>query len=96
MKVAVLGYGLQGQSAAKYWHLAGNQITICDQNINIVVPDWANSKLGSEHLNNLDEFDLIVRSPVIHPSIIINANDQTILGKVTTTTNEFFKVCPLV
>ena len=94
MKVAVLGYGLQGQSAAKYWHLAGNQITICDQNINIVVPDWANSKLGSDHLNNLDEFDLIVRSPVIHPSIIINANDQTILGKVTTTTNEFFKVCP--
>ena len=96
MKVAILGYGRQGQSAAEYWqNLDSNaKITICDSNKSIEVPDKYASKLGEKYLNNLDEFDLIVRSPSIHPKQIVEANSEQILKKITSTTNEFFKVCP--
>lgn len=94
MKVAVLGYGRQGQSGAEYWNAQGNEVTICDQNVNLSIPSWAKSKLGDNHLTSLNEFDLIVRSPIIHPSLIVEANSLNILDKVTTTTNEFLKVCP--
>lgn len=94
MKVAVIGYGRQGQSGAEYWHGKGDEITICDQNTKLSIPSWAKSKLGDNHLRNLDEFDLIVRSPIVHPSQIVQANNHAILDKVTTTTNEFIKVCP--
>lgn len=94
MKVAILGYGRQGQSGAEHWHAQGNEVTICDQNVSLSIPSWAKSKLGDNHLTNLNEFDLIVRSPIIHPSLIVEANSLNILDKVTTTTNEFLKVCP--
>ncbi|MCA9337904.1 hypothetical protein KC951_04315, partial [Candidatus Saccharibacteria bacterium] len=64
MKIAILGYGRQGQSASEYWQQLDpeNQITICDSNKSIEVPDQYGSQLGEKYLNNLDEFDLIVRS----------------------------------
>jgi len=94
MKVAILGLGKQGLSAYNYWKKSGNQITICDENNQLNVPGDAERKLGSNYLENLDVFDLIVRSPSVHPKDIIKANSPQILDKVTTVTNEFFKVCP--
>lgn len=94
MRIAILGYGDQGKSAYEYWHHAGNELTICDANHNIELPAGASGRLGPAYLRGLDEFDLIVRSPSIHPSDIISANSAAILDKVTSNTNEFFKVCP--
>jgi UDP-N-acetylmuramoylalanine--D-glutamate ligase len=93
MKVAILGYGLQGQSAYEYWR-QDNEITVCDSNERVALPDGVDSQLGPDHLRNLDRFDLIVRSPIVHPDDIVAANSPAILEKVTTVTNEFFKVCP--
>jgi UDP-N-acetylmuramoylalanine--D-glutamate ligase len=93
MKIAILGFGAQGQSAYDYWQV-GNQITICDQNEQIAAPAGVETQLGKQHLNDLDQFDLIVRSPIVHPNDIVTANSPDILAKVTTVTNEFFKVCP--
>jgi UDP-N-acetylmuramoylalanine--D-glutamate ligase len=95
MKIAILGYARQGQSAAEYYSQdKKNEITICDIKENIKLPKNYQKKLGKAYLDNLDEFDLIVRSPSIHPKNIVKSNDAKILEKVTTTTNIFFEVCP--
>ncbi|MEI7838744.1 MAG: UDP-N-acetylmuramoyl-L-alanine--D-glutamate ligase [bacterium] len=93
MKIAILGYGLQGKSSFEYWH-KGNEVTICDQNKIDNAPFNAKLKTGENYLRDLAEFDLIVRSPSIYPKDIVSSNDESILDKVTTNTNEFFKVCP--
>lgn len=94
MKIAILGYGVEGHSAYDYWSNPYNQITVCDKNEKTIVPQAAIAKLGPDYLNGLDAYDLIVRSPGLHPEEIVAANSQEILDKVTTSTNEFFKVCP--
>lgn len=95
MKVALLGYGLQGVAAAEYWNQPGNQITICDQN-EVTIPEGMIGRFGKDYLHDLDQYDLLIRTPVLHPNDIVaaNPNHPHILEKVTTVTNEFFKVCP--
>ncbi|HEX7633074.1 MAG TPA: UDP-N-acetylmuramoyl-L-alanine--D-glutamate ligase [Candidatus Saccharimonadales bacterium] len=93
MKIAILGFGLEGHAAYDYWR-DGNEITICDQNEAVSVPDGVTSHLGTDYLADLDTFDLIVRSPFVHPQRIVEANSPDILSKVTSNVNEFFKVSP--
>lgn len=94
MKIAILGFGVQGQCAYEYWKSDDNEITVCDEEELIKTPSDAAAKLGKDYLKDLGEFDLIIRSPGIHPDRIKEANGPGILDKVTTVTNEFFKVCP--
>lgn len=94
MKIAILGFGKQGRSAFEYWNDGKNQITICDSNSSADITDGADKKLGPDYLSGLSGFDLIVRSPGIHPREIEEASGTGILEKVTTVTNEFLKVCP--
>ncbi len=94
MKIAIVGYGLQGESSYRYWNKDNNQITICDANPSIKVPKGVETRLGETYLDNLHQFDLIVRTPFLHPKDIVAANGPDILSKVTTNTNEFFRVCP--
>jgi len=94
MQVAILGYGSQGQSAAEFYAALGHEITICDKDTSLNLPKSYHGKLGSNHLEDLDSFDLLVRSPIIHPRSIVEANSPEIAEKITTSTNEFFRVCP--
>jgi UDP-N-acetylmuramoylalanine--D-glutamate ligase len=93
MKIAILGYGKEGQAALEYWQKGGNELTVCDVN-EVVAPTNVSSQTGADYLKGLDRFDLLVRSPGVYPGDIVKANNQQILDKVTTVTNEFFKVCP--
>lgn len=95
MNIALLGYGDQGRAAFEYWYTDGNTITICDENEDLQVPEGAGTRLGPSYLNNLGEFDLLIRTPALHPRDIVSNNPETpnILDKVTTVTNEFFNVC---
>lgn len=93
MKIAILGYGDQGRSAYEYWR-DGNDITVCDRNEQLQIPAGVQAKLGPTHLHHLDGFDLLVRSPIVHPRDIVAANSPAILEKVTTNTNEFLRACP--
>lgn len=93
MNIAILGFGAQGKSAYEYWSSDGHDITVCDHN-EVEVPNSVNTKFGSDYLNGLDGFDLIVRSPSIHPRDIVTANTPSVLQKITTNTNEFFRVSP--
>lgn len=94
MNIAVLGYGKQGHSAHEYWGNQGHQITVCDLNPDIELPAGTQSQLGENWNKNLDNFDLIVRSPFVHPREITKYSSPDILQKVTTVTDEFLKVCP--
>jgi UDP-N-acetylmuramoylalanine--D-glutamate ligase len=94
MKIAILGFAGQGRSAYEYWNRGGNEITICDLDENLDTPEDANTRLGAEYLKDLGEFDLVIRTPALHPKEIINANNSQILDKIWSNTNEFFKVCP--
>ncbi len=94
MKIAILGYGLQGQSVYEYYKNNENQITICDQSIINDLPEDVDTEFGSLYLSRLDRFDLIFRGPGVHPKDITDANGPEILKKVTTNSNEFFKQCP--
>ena len=93
MKIAILGYGAQGRAAYDYWR-DGNEITICDGNSELELPTDVNTQLGAYHLKGLDQFDLLVRSPIVHPQAIVAANSPDILAKIATVTNEFLRVCP--
>jgi UDP-N-acetylmuramoylalanine--D-glutamate ligase len=93
--IAIVGYGEQGRSAFEYWFNQGNVVVICDQNPNLELPAGAIDKLGFNYLEDLHEFDLIVRSPSVHPQTIFDANPDhpEIATKITTNTNEFMSQC---
>ena len=96
MKIAILGFAGQGQSAYEYWDTPDNEITVCDRDTSINLPSKVDSQLGDDYLKGLDKFDLLIRTPILHPRDIIAANPEApnILEKVWSNTNEFMKVCP--
>ncbi len=96
MNIAILGFAGQGQSAYEYWNKPQNELTICDHDENIQVPTGTQTQLGKDYLKDLDRFDLLIRTPALHPRDIQQANPDSpdILDKVWSNTNEFFKVCP--
>lgn len=96
MNIAIVGYDRQGRSAYEYFNRPENTITICDQDFITDTPSGVKTKFGGDYLNDLYTFDLIVRTPGLHPQAIAenNQEDPDILAKVTTVTNEFFKACP--
>ena len=101
-KIAILGFGIQGQSSYRHYHNQSNQITICDQDKNLrskLSQQWRNIlpanqafRLGADYLNDLDRFDLIVRNSSILPETIIAANSPAIVAKMTSPTNEFLRL----
>ena len=93
MNIAIIGFAREGKISYEYWK-DGNSITICDHNPHLVVPDGVNTQLGETYLSNLERFDLVVRTPHLHPQAIIAANSVAIIPKITTSTNEFMRVCP--
>lgn len=94
MKIAILGFGSQGVSSLEYWNTPENTVTICDGNDLLEIPEGIESRLGEGYMEGLDEFDLIARSPSVHPRTIAELNSEETLKKVTTNTNEFLRVCP--
>jgi len=93
MNIAIIGFGVEGQAAHKYWTDQGASITVCDQDASKTVPSGTATQLGSDYLKNLSRFDLIFRSAGISPDIIL-AENPSVVGKITTTINEFLRVCP--
>lgn len=86
MKVAILGFGIEGRAAANYWASKGADITICDGNLSAEIPDRFQSKLGPDYLSDLDKFDLVVRSQSVR------LDQQNV--PVTSGISEFFDQCP--
>ena len=65
--VAILGFGIEGQSALAFLNKQGiTDITICDENNMVHPPAHIKSRIGPGALENLTEFQTIIRSPGIH------------------------------
>lgn len=93
MRVAILGYDVEGKASYVYFRSRGDEITICDVKSDIEVPAGVESQLGENYLSDLDRFDLLVRTPGLHPDRILEVNPN-VASKITTQTNEFLKICP--
>lgn len=93
MKVAIIGFGIEGKSALSYWLEQGADVTVCDQNPSLDIPEGVKRQLGMDYLLNLDRFDVIVRTVGMHPRVILEKNPG-VHAKITTNINEFLRVCP--
>jgi UDP-N-acetylmuramoylalanine--D-glutamate ligase len=89
MRVAIVGYGVEGRVSYNYWKSLGDDVTIVDESENVQnIPASAKAVLGKDALSHLNNFDLIVRTPPLRPDKIHTT------GKVWSATNEFFARCP--
>jgi UDP-N-acetylmuramoylalanine--D-glutamate ligase len=93
MHIALLGFDTEGRASYEYFAAKGDDITICDQNTAVEVPTGATSVLGDNYLDNLDRFDLLVRTAGMKPELILEKNPE-VAGKITTLLNVFLEVCP--
>lgn len=93
MNIAIVGFDLEGRSSYEYFSRLGHTITICDQKTDIDIPKDAVSALGDAYLDNLDRFDLIVRTAGLHPQKIL-AKNPGVSTKLTTQVNTFFHASP--
>jgi UDP-N-acetylmuramoylalanine--D-glutamate ligase len=93
MKVAIIGYGIEGRSALHYYEDQGAHITVCDQNESVELPAGVTGHLGEEYLKGLDSFDVVLRTASVKSEDIL-AYSPGARGKITTVVNEFLRVCP--
>jgi UDP-N-acetylmuramoylalanine--D-glutamate ligase len=93
MNIAVVGYATEGSVSAEYFARLGHDVTICDKNNDVVVPHQYQHQLGERYLDNLDRFDVIVRSAGVHPQVIL-AHNPGVGPKITTAVNEFLQQSP--
>lgn len=93
MKVAIVGFSVEGRASYDYFAAQGHELEIRDQNTELTIPDGVPSVLGEAYLDNLDRFDLIVRTAGLTPRLILEKNPG-VEDKITTHLNEFLRVCP--
>jgi UDP-N-acetylmuramoylalanine--D-glutamate ligase len=93
MKIAILGYDVEGKSSYEYFAKGEHEITICDRNPDVEVPEGVDSVLGDNYLDDLDRFDLLVRTAGLPPRAILEKNPG-IEAKISSHINEFLRVCP--
>jgi UDP-N-acetylmuramoylalanine--D-glutamate ligase len=90
MKIAIAGYGLEGESSYKYWSTnPNNQIMIADQKQPVNdLPQGVATIIGPDAFTKLQDFDIVVRTSGLAPRKIVTN------GKIWSNTNEFFDKCP--
>lgn len=93
MKVALVGLGWDGWAAWRYWSQFAD-ILVCDQNPHIDIPEGVKTQLGEGYLDDLDDYDLVVRFQGLRPEKILDANPDLDPKKVINSTDEFFRVAP--
>ncbi|MDN5275973.1 MAG: putative UDP-N-acetylmuramoylalanine--D-glutamate ligase [Candidatus Saccharibacteria bacterium] len=90
MKIAIAGFGVEGQSNYRYWSAdPSNELIIVDEkepDASILLPDAAVLS-GEGVFERLDGFDMVIRTAGLSP-YKIKTN-----GKVWSATNEFFARC---
>jgi UDP-N-acetylmuramoylalanine--D-glutamate ligase len=89
MKIAIAGYGAEGESNYRYWNVPGNQVVIVDERQPSHEPPIdASIIIGEDVYAKLKGYDLVIRTAGLAPRKIKTD------GKVWSATNEFFEKCP--
>ncbi|MDB4978650.1 MAG: UDP-N-acetylmuramoyl-L-alanyl-D-glutamate synthetase [Candidatus Peribacteria bacterium] len=86
-KICILGFGKEGQAMLRAIekHCTDCTITVADKNENIAVPEQYAKQLGTGWLENLEKFDVIIKSPGIPPGPELKAQNS----KLTSSTQIF-------
>lgn len=96
-KIAILGFGAEGRAVFDYLKARGyHELTVCDQDVDLkdTMPDGVSVRLGENYLQNLDDFEVIFRSPGIkwlEPQVQHALKQGT---EVTSSTAFFLDQCP--
>lgn len=77
-KIAVIGKGIEGESSAKYLKEQGAVVSILDKT------------QGEDYLKDVNQYDLIVRSPGVNPESLKDVSKD----KITSQTKLFFDLSP--
>lgn len=93
MNIAIVGYAVEGRVSARYFRDRGHEVTVCDKDEGVVVSSEFGRQLGERYLEDLDKFDVIVRSAGVHPAVIL-AKNPDVKSKITTAINEFLAHAP--
>src|SRR4051794_18384625 len=92
MKIALVGYDIEGQASYRYFKSQAADITIFDEaeQPRGATPEGVEVIAGSQALGRLREmqFDKVIRTPGLAPRKLKD------IQNVTTATREFFAHCP--
>lgn len=88
MRVAVIGYGVEGRAAVDYWRQRGAAVVVHDRADATNVPAGLDIASGEDYLAGLDSVDLVVRSPSVRPDALPSE------VPVTTVVSEFLSRSP--
>lgn len=89
MKIAIAGYGAEGESNYRYWNTPDNQVVIIDEREpSRPAPVDASIIIGDDAFSKLEGYDLVVRTAGLAPRKIKTD------GKIWSATREFFEKCP--
>lgn len=89
MNIAIAGYGAEGKANYRYYKALGHTLTIVDEREAVDdLPLDAAVNLGPTALDDLRQFDIVIRTPSLPPSKLATAK------KIWSGTNEFFARCP--
>jgi UDP-N-acetylmuramoylalanine--D-glutamate ligase len=97
--IAVLGFGIEGQSAARYLTQNGAKVTVLDEKEENALDKEKIARLSTIGVNfafdsfgSLDDYDFVVRSPGI--PLTHAAFNSLPAEKITSATKLFFDLCP--
>jgi UDP-N-acetylmuramoylalanine--D-glutamate ligase len=94
MKIGIVGFGREGNTALEYWGKKATAVFVYDKDESIALPPTCTRRFGTHYKDYLIEdssqLDLIIRSPGIPLWDI----QEQLLAPVTTITKEFFDLCP--
>lgn len=90
LRIAIAGYGLEGESALRYFRARGAHITVLDESDSPsrVIPKDVESVQGATAFDSLESYDIVSRTPPLHPNRLRAAR------ATTSVTRTFLSVCP--
>lgn len=104
-KIAVLGAGIEGLASAEWLVKHGARVSLLDQREELEqgIPDQVRDDInqgktkflkGKNYLDNLSQYDLIVRSPGFKRNLpeVVSAEEKGV--RITSQTKLFFELCP--
>lgn len=101
-KIAIVGFGKEGQAVAEYVLREGGDVTICDEReakqLGLTYELWqarnVHWRLGPSYLSDLTGFSIIIRSPGVLPNQTPLVGAAKTGAIITTATKIFFEYCP--
>ncbi|NCU38250.1 UDP-N-acetylmuramoyl-L-alanine--D-glutamate ligase [Candidatus Saccharibacteria bacterium] len=89
MRVAIAGYGMEGEASYNYYVARGDEVIILDERHELgkQAPTGSHVILGSDAFEELGSYDLVIRTPSLTPLKLNGAK------KIWSATNEFFAQC---